>query len=83
MDIAVIRTAWIAALATLSVGSVLLRLATALPAPLWPRLSPVTGLPVLSVLVAAAVLPSRVRSLTRVFGIEGHRGNGRRMSSVA
>src|SRR5690606_9036979 len=36
----------------------------------WNRLSVPTGLLALSALVSAAVLPSRLRSLTRAFGIE-------------
>lgn len=70
-DIAAVRTAWIAALGAVLVGPVLLRLATAPPMPMWTQLSTVTGLLAMSSIVAAAVLPSRVRSLTRVFGIEG------------
>lgn len=80
MDLAALRTAWITALAAVLVGPVLLRLATAPPAPLWDQLSTVTGLLALSSIVAAAVLPSRVRSITRAFGIEGtlelHRSTG-------
>jgi 3-phenylpropionate/trans-cinnamate dioxygenase ferredoxin reductase subunit len=37
---------------------------------LWHRLSELTGLLALSALVCAAVLPSRLRSLNRAFGIE-------------
>jgi hypothetical protein len=37
---------------------------------LWGRLSVLTGLLALSALVCAAVLPSRLRSLNRAFGIE-------------
>lgn len=37
---------------------------------LWHRLSVITGLLALSALVCAAVLPSRLRSLNRAFGIE-------------
>jgi predicted ferric reductase len=80
MDLAAVRTAWITALGVVLVGPVLLRLVTAPPVPLWTQLSTVTGLLALSALVAAAVLPSRVRSLTRAFGIEGvlelHRSMG-------
>ena len=71
MDLTAVRTAWIAALGAVLVGPVLLRLLTAPPVPLWTQLSTVTGLLALSAMVAAAVLPSRVRSLTRAFGIEG------------
>jgi predicted ferric reductase len=66
-----VRAAWIAALGAVLVGPVLIRLVTAPPAPLWTQLSTTTGLLALSSLVCAAVLPSRVRSLTRAFGIEG------------
>ncbi|GAA0895219.1 ferredoxin reductase family protein [Pseudonocardia zijingensis] len=37
---------------------------------LWQKLSTITGLLALSALVCAAVLPSRLRSLNRAFGIE-------------
>ena len=37
---------------------------------MWRRLSVITGLLALSALVCAAVLPSRIRSLNRAFGIE-------------
>lgn len=66
-----VRAAWIAVLGTVLVGPVLIRLVTAPPAALWTQLSTTTGLLALSALVCAAVLPSRVRSLTRAFGIEG------------
>lgn len=70
-DQAAVRTAWIGALGVVLVGPVLFRLVSAPPAPLWTQLSTTTGLLALSALVCAAVLPSRVRSLTRAFGIEG------------
>jgi 3-phenylpropionate/trans-cinnamate dioxygenase ferredoxin reductase subunit len=70
-DIAAVRTVWIAALGVVLAGPVLLRMVLAPPAPLWTQLSTVTGLLALSSIMAAAVLPSRVRSLTRAFGIEG------------
>lgn len=70
-ELAALRTAWITALGVVLAGPVLLRMLTAPPAPLWTQLSTVTGLLALSSIVAAAVLPSRVRSLTRAFGIEG------------
>lgn len=66
-----VRAAWIAGLGTVLVGPVLIRLVTAPAAPLWTQLSTTTGLLALSAMVCAAVLPSRVRSLTRAFGIEG------------
>ncbi|MBW0117968.1 ferredoxin reductase family protein [Pseudonocardia abyssalis] len=66
-----VRAAWIAALGTVLVAPVVIRLLTSPPAPLWTQLSTTTGLLALSAIVSAAVLPSRVRSLTRAFGIEG------------
>ncbi|GAA2544868.1 ferredoxin reductase family protein [Pseudonocardia hydrocarbonoxydans] len=66
-----VRGAWIAALGAVLVAPVVIRLLTAPPAPLWTQLSTTTGLLALSAIVCAAVLPSRVRSLTRAFGIEG------------
>ncbi len=68
---ATLRAAWITALGVVLVGPVLIRLLTASPEPLWTQLSTTTGLLALSSMVCAAVLPSRVRSLTRAFGIEG------------
>ncbi|OJY50004.1 ferric reductase-like transmembrane domain-containing protein [Pseudonocardia sp. 73-21] len=65
------RTAWLAGLTTIMVGPPLLWLATAPAEPLWSRLSVVTGLFALSAMVCAAVLPSRLRSVNRAFGIEG------------
>jgi predicted ferric reductase len=70
-DIAAVRTVWIVALGVVLAGPVLLRMVLAPPAPLWTQLSTITGLLALSSITAAAVLPSRVRSLTRAFGIEG------------
>jgi predicted ferric reductase len=64
------RTAWLVVLAAIMAGPPLLWLATAAPEPLWGRLSVLTGLFALSALVCAAVLPSRLRSLNRAFGIE-------------
>jgi predicted ferric reductase len=64
------RTAWLGALGAVLVGPVLLRIATAAAEPLWKQLSVASGLLALSALVCAAVLPSRLRSLTRTFGIE-------------
>lgn len=66
-----VRGVWIAALGAVLVAPVVIRLLTAPPAPLWTQLSTTTGLLALSAIVCAAVLPSRVRSLTRAFGIEG------------
>ncbi|WP_300006784.1 ferric reductase-like transmembrane domain-containing protein [Pseudonocardia sp.] len=68
---ATLRGAWITALGAVLVGPVLIRLLTASADPLWTQLSTTTGLLALSSMVCAAVLPSRVRSLTRAFGIEG------------
>jgi predicted ferric reductase len=78
MDQRLLRAAWfgglgviicIPALAYLALpSSVDLALPTA--GTLWHRLSILTGLLALSALVCAAVLPSRLRSLNRAFGIE-------------
>lgn len=64
------RTTWLAVLGVVIAGPALLWLATAPAEPLWTRLSVITGLFALSALVCAAVLPSRLRSLNRAFGIE-------------
>jgi 3-phenylpropionate/trans-cinnamate dioxygenase ferredoxin reductase subunit len=66
----VVRLGWLAFFAAVLGAPVVVRLATTAPEPLWTQLSVVTGLLALSGLVCAAVLPSRVRSLTRAFGIE-------------
>ncbi|MGQ0576522.1 MAG: ferric reductase-like transmembrane domain-containing protein [Pseudonocardia sp.] len=71
MEQQIVRTAWLTAFGAVLVLPVLLRLVTAPVEPLWDRLAVVTGLLALSALVCAAVLPSRLRSLTRAFGIEG------------
>lgn len=65
-----VRTAWIAAFGVVIAGPALLWLAMAAPAPLWDRLSMVTGFFALTALVCAAVVPSRIRGLNRAFGIE-------------
>ena len=70
MDQRIVRTVWLSAFGAVLIVPVLVRLATAPSEPLWKQLSVVTGLLALSALVCAAVLPSRVRSLTRAFGIE-------------
>lgn len=61
---------WIGGFGVLVAAPALLWSATAPPEPLWMRLSVVTGLLALSALVCAAVLPGRIRSLNRLFGIE-------------
>ncbi|MBC8091044.1 MAG: ferric reductase-like transmembrane domain-containing protein [Pseudonocardia sp.] len=68
---ATLRAVWVTALGAVLVGPVVVHLATSDPAPLWTQLSTTTGLLALSSLVCAAVLPSRVRSMSRAFGIEG------------
>lgn len=70
MNQQIVRTAWLGAFTAVLVLPVLLRLATAPTEPMWDQLSVVTGLLALSALVCASVLPSRLRSLTRAFGIE-------------
>lgn len=64
------RRAWLATFGAVLVVPVAWRLAAAPAEPLWSQLSVVTGLLALSTLVGAAVVPSRLRSLTRAFGIE-------------
>src|SRR6476661_2380391 len=66
----VVRLGWLAFFAAVFVAPVGVRLATTSAEPVWRQLADVTGLLALSGLVCAAVLPSRVRSLTRAFGIE-------------
>ena len=66
----VVRLGWIAFFAAVFVAPVGARLATSTAEPVWRQLTDVTGLLALSGLVSAAVLPSRVRSITRAFGIE-------------
>jgi len=65
-----VRTGWMCALGVVIAGPALLWLAVAPPASMWDRLSVITGLFALSALVCAAVVPSRIRSLNRAFGIE-------------
>jgi 3-phenylpropionate/trans-cinnamate dioxygenase ferredoxin reductase subunit len=66
----VVRLGWLAFFAAVFVAPVVARLATTGAEPVWRQLADITGLLALSGLVCAAVLPSRVRSLTRAFGIE-------------
>jgi predicted ferric reductase len=66
----VVRTGWLAFFAAVFVAPVVVRLATTTSEPMWRQLADITGLLALSGLVCAAVLPSRVRSITRAFGIE-------------
>src|SRR5689334_24040746 len=66
----VVRAGWLAVFGAVLAVPVAVRLATSGPLPLWSQLADITGLLALSGLVCAAVLPSRVRSLTRAFGIE-------------
>ena len=66
----IVRAGWMAVFGAVLAVPVAVRLATSGPLPLWSQLADITGLLALSGLVCAAVLPSRVRSLTRAFGIE-------------
>jgi predicted ferric reductase len=66
----VVRLGWLAFFAAVFVAPAGVRLATTSAEQMWRQLADVTGLLALSGLVCAAVLPSRVRSLTRAFGIE-------------
>ncbi len=65
------RATWAAALSAALLAPVVLRLQSAEPVSLWVELSVLTGLVALSALVCTAVLPSRLRSLTKAFGIDG------------
>jgi hypothetical protein len=66
----VVRAGWLAVFGAVLAVPVVVRLATSGPMPLWQPARRHHGLLALSGLVCAAVLPSRVRSLTRAFGIE-------------
>ena len=71
VPLSTIRAAWIGGLGVLLIAPVLLHMAFAERTPLWTQLSTITGLLALSGMVAAAILPSRIRSISRAFGIEG------------
>ncbi len=70
MNDGLLRTAWLTGLSTIVAGPPLLWLATAPREPLLSRLAVVSGFFALTVLICAALLPSRLRSLNRAFGIE-------------
>ncbi|HYH32737.1 MAG TPA: ferredoxin reductase family protein [Pseudonocardia sp.] len=78
MDQRLLRVTWLSIFAGVVGAPALAYLAMPVAAPqamrlhsgLWDRLSVLTGLLALSALVCAAVLPSRLRSLNRAFGIE-------------
>jgi predicted ferric reductase len=70
MNDGLLRTAWLTGLGAIVAGPPLLWLATAPREPMWSRLAVVSGFFALTVLICAAVLPSRLRSLNRAFGIE-------------
>jgi predicted ferric reductase len=65
-----LRVVWLSVFAAIVGAPALAYLATPSADGLWGRLSVLTGLLALSALVCAAVLPSRLRSLNRAFGIE-------------
>ena len=65
------RTLWAAAFLAVLLAPVLLGLRSGDDSPLLSQLSVGMGLLATSFLVCAVVLPSRLRSLTRTFGIEG------------
>lgn len=64
------RLGWVTALGAVIAGPALLWLVVAPPTPLWDRLSVISGLFALTALVCATIVPSRIRSLNRAFGIE-------------
>jgi predicted ferric reductase len=70
MDQRLLRATWLGGLGVIVSAPSLVYLALPSSGGLWHRLSVLTGLLALSALVAAAVLPSRLRSLNRAFGIE-------------
>lgn len=78
MDQRLLRAAWLGAFGAIVIAPALLWLAAVSPTPtigpaglnLWSKLSTITGLLALSALVCAVILPSRLRSLNRAFGIE-------------
>jgi predicted ferric reductase len=70
MEQRLLRVGWLSVLGAIVVGPALAHLVMPEPGGLWDRLSVLTGLLALSALVCAAVLPSRLRSLNRAFGIE-------------
>jgi predicted ferric reductase len=70
MDQRLLRVAWLSGIGAVVGAPSLTYLALPSSGGLWHRLSVLTGLLALSALVSAAVLPSRLRSLNRAFGIE-------------
>lgn len=70
MDQRLLRVTWLSVFGAIVVAPALAYLAMPSPGGLWDRLSVLTGLLALSALVCAALLPSRLRSLNRAFGIE-------------
>ncbi|MEK6443263.1 ferredoxin reductase family protein [Pseudonocardia sp. T1-2H] len=73
------RTAWAAVLLVVLTGPALIWLVRSDPIGMWRQLSIVTGLLALSALVCTACLPSRLRGLTRTFGIENILGLHRQL----
>ncbi|GEL19516.1 ferredoxin reductase family protein [Pseudonocardia asaccharolytica] len=76
------RAGWTAVLITALAGPALIWLVRSEPLSLWRQLSIVTGLVALSAMVCAAVLPSRLRSVTRVLGIENVIGVHRQLGML-
>jgi 3-phenylpropionate/trans-cinnamate dioxygenase ferredoxin reductase subunit len=78
MDQRLLRRAWLGTFGAIVIAPSLLWLVSApevagfglVGRSLWSRLSVITGLLALSALVCAVILPSRLRSLNRAFGIE-------------
>ncbi|MGH3930172.1 MAG: ferredoxin reductase family protein [Pseudonocardiaceae bacterium] len=77
------RTLWATAFVAVLLAPLLLGLGTEDRSSLMSRLSVGVGLLATSVLVCAVVLPSRLRSLTRTFGIEGVLGMHRYVGLMA
>ncbi|MGH3916754.1 MAG: ferredoxin reductase family protein [Pseudonocardiaceae bacterium] len=77
------RTLWATAFVVVLLTPLLLGLGASERTSLLSRLSVAVGLLAASVLVCAVVLPSRLRSLTRTFGIEGVLGMHRYVGLMA
>ncbi|MEQ3551107.1 ferredoxin reductase family protein [Pseudonocardia nematodicida] len=77
------RLIWHSVLVTVLVGPSLIWMLRSEPQPLGHHLSVVTGLLALSAMVVVAVLPSRVRGLSRALGLETLLGLHRRLGMLA
>ncbi|MFC5993066.1 ferric reductase-like transmembrane domain-containing protein [Pseudonocardia hispaniensis] len=76
------QTGWTAVLFAVLAGPALIWLVRSEPMSMWRQLSIVTGLIALSAMACAAVLPSRIRTVSKVFGIENVIGVHRQLGMV-